>query len=287
MGSFLRSFDGTNIFYRYHRGENPLTLVFLHGVGGNWTVWRKELQYFQRHGYSTIAVDLRGHGKSDAPEEFKCYQLPYFARDIYELLKAEQIDKFILIGHSLGGAIAINYCMIHKRRYPKSIILIESASTYPFDHNRLLNMNPYVTHLLRFIANHKPTQEKHFFHIKDVDLSETGIKAELHLISHLVHLTPLRTIIKTLDNVERYVFKNQKQIDETLKHLRIPTLLIAGQCDRTVPPKFSERIKELDKQAELRIMKDAHHKIIIRHAHEVNVTINEFLKKISLSTTSS
>ena len=37
----LTSFDGTEIYYLLHRGKNPHTLVFLHGVGGNWTAWKK------------------------------------------------------------------------------------------------------------------------------------------------------------------------------------------------------------------------------------------------------
>tara|TARA_Y100000310_G_scaffold340821_1_gene437892 strand:+ start:3387 stop:4226 length:840 start_codon:yes stop_codon:yes gene_type:complete len=276
----LTSFDGTNVFYKYHKGSHPLTLVFLHGVGSNQTVWKKELRYFQSHGYSTLTLDLRGHGKSDAPEEFERYGLPDFAKDVYTILKQENIKNFCLIGHSLGGAIAINYCMNHKRNYPSSMILIESASTYPFTHDRLLNKSPYVTHVLRFIAKHKLTREKHVHHFKDCDLSTDGLDYDLHMASHLMHLTPLQSLVRTLDNVEKYVFKNQKRIDHTLKHLRIPTLLIAGELDRVVPVKFSKRIQKLDKKAKLNIIKNAHHEVIIKHAREVNKVMNNFISQL-------
>ncbi len=278
MGKYFHSFDGTRLFYIHHKGKLPHTLLFLHGVGGNWTVWKKEIEHFQNKGYSTLTFDMRGHGQSDAPEPFQKYQVPHFTRDIYGLLQKLRIPKFTLIGHSLGGAIAINYCMSHKRKYPTSLILVESASTFPYDHNRLLNMRPYVTHLLRFIASHKLTRKHHFKHFKDVDLSMKGMVARLHLISHLMHLTPLCSLVRTLDNVEKYAFKNQGQIDRALKHLKIPTLVIAGEKDRVIPPKFSFLIKRLDKRAELRILKGAH-RVIIHHAEEVSKAMEGFLRK--------
>ena len=278
MGKYFHSFDGTRLFYIYHKGRLSNTLIFLHGVGGNWTVWKKEIEYFQSRGYSTLAFDLRGHGQSDAPEAFQRYQIPNFTRDIFALTKELKIRKFSLIGHSLGGAIALNYCILNKRRSPLALVLIESASTYPYDHNRLLNKKPYVTHFLRFIASHRLTYRHHFKHFKDIDLSVNGIASRLHIISHLMHLTPLCSMVRTLDNMEKYVFKNQQNIDQAIKHLKIPTLLIAGEKDKVVPPKFSLLIKNLDKRAELRILKEAH-RVIIRNAEEVSKTIEGFLQK--------
>lgn len=278
--TYFYSFDGTKIYYRRHIGQNPCTLVFLHGVGGNWTLWRKEMNYFQKRGFSTLVLDLRGHGQSDCPDEFERYCLPHFSHDLFSLLRQEKIKNFVLIGHSLGGAIAINYCMMYKQRYPRSVIFVETSSTYPFDHDRLLNLGPYVTHFLRFVASHKLTHKQHFFHFHDVDLSQEGIKAEIHLISHLLHLTPLRSIVKTLDNVEKFVFKNQRGIDETLRHMRIPTMVIGGEQDHIIPLKYVERIKELNKKSVLRILKGAHHKAIVQDSREVSQVIAQFLMTI-------
>ena len=272
----IRSFDWTKIYYRYHQGSKDHTLVFLHGVGGNWTVWKKEIAYFQKKGYSTLALDLRGHGMSGAPKKFKKYQLYRFSMDVSRILKKEKINDFSLVGHSLGGAIIINYCMRYKNKLPHSLVLIESASTYPFEHERLLNRSPYVSHFLRFIAEHKLTKRDHFFHLKDIDLSSGGIKENIHLISHLLHLTPLRSIVRSLDNLEKYVFKNQKKIDYTLKHFSGPILVIGGGKDQVVPPKYSRIIKNLNKKAHLKILRGAHHLAIVDDAEKVNRTMFDF-----------
>ena len=91
MRKFLSSFDGTQIFYLYDKTDNPHTLVFLHGVGSNWTVWKKEIEYFQSKGYSTLTLDLRGHGESGTPMDFNKYRLPNFSRDIYNVLKSSKL----------------------------------------------------------------------------------------------------------------------------------------------------------------------------------------------------
>ncbi len=278
-GKYIRSLDWTRIFYQYHQGRKPHTLVFLHGVGGNWTVWKKEIEYFKKKGYSILALDLRGHGMSGAPKSFKKYQLYRFTMDVYRILKKEKIRNFSLVGHSLGGAIIINYCMRYKNKQPHSLVLIETASTYPFEHNHLLNHSPYVTHFLRFIAEHKLTKREHFFHLKDVDLSFEGIKENIHLVSHLLHLTPLRSIVKSLDNLEKYVFKNQKRIDYTLKHFTGPILVIGGEKDQIVPAKYSRIIKNLNKKAHLKILKGAHHLAIVDDAEKVNHVMFDFLSR--------
>ena len=166
--------------------------------------------------------------------------------------------------------------MRYKNKQPHSLVLIETASTYPFKHDHLLNHNHYLTHFLRFISEHKLTKKEHFFHLKDIDLSYTGIKENLHLISHLLHLTPLRSVVRSLDNLEKYIFKNQKRIDYTLKHFNGPMLVIGGEKDQVVPVKYSRIIKNLNKKAHLKILKGAHHLAIVNNAEKVNHVMANF-----------
>lgn len=274
------SFDGTEIYYRYFAGKYPLVLIFLHGVGGNWTVWKKEIEYFQQKGFSTLTLDLRGHGLSDAPEAFDKYQLDYFSHDLNQVMKEQRINNFILVGHSLGGAIALNYCMNYPKTLPKALIMVESASTYPFDHDRILNYGPYLTHFLRFISEHKHTRKEHFPHFSEVDLSEDStIKWDLHLISYLLHLTPLRTIVNALDNVENFVFKNQSRIEGTLRSLEIPILIISGDHDHVVPAKYGREIKKIAPHSKFKLIKNADHMVIVKKAGMVSKAIYDFIYK--------
>lgn len=283
MEAYVKSFDGTKIFYTYEKRDHPVTLVFLHGVGSNWTIWKREITFFQKIGFSTLAIDFRGHGKSDVPQTFEKYKTPFFCRDVYLVLKKEKIKRFAFLGFSLGGAIEIIYCMRYKTYLPTACIFLESAATYPFPHERMLNLNPYVTHILRFIANHKSTKKYHPS-LKEVDLSEDTPKESVDALLYLLHITPLQVIVKTLDNVEKFVFKNQQKIFTTFKNLCVPTLLIEGQNDTIIPPTFARQIKKLDTKAELKILKDAGHHVTTKNTDEVNKAVFSFLQEHQLIT---
>ena len=84
----MKSFDKTDIHYVCKKGEEVIpTLIFLHGWAHNYTVWNKEIDYFNKLGYNTIALDLRGHGKSGNPKKLSDYSMEHFARDINHIIK--------------------------------------------------------------------------------------------------------------------------------------------------------------------------------------------------------
>ncbi len=278
MEQYVSSFDGTRLYSIHHPGTKPLTLFFLHGVGGNWTIWKKEIEFFKSKGYPILTQDLRGHGKSEYPKEFKGYSLPHFTKDIKVLLNSHNIENFALIGHSLGGSIGITYCVQNENPYPKSLILIESAAHYPFKHDRILNYNPYITHIVRFISEHTHIKTTYFPDLIDIDLSNLNLKTKFNFLRYLLHSAPIKAIVDTLDNVEKFVHKNQKKVDWTLQNLKIPTLLIAGDNDHTVPLEYSKYIKNLNKNAEFRIVKDDHHKVTSEHPKEVCDILYRFVE---------
>lgn len=80
------------------------TLVFLHGFGGQALQWRYQLQKFSREN-RVIALDLRGHGRSDKPNS--SYDLAEIQSDLLAALAALKVETpFTLVGHSYGGALA-------------------------------------------------------------------------------------------------------------------------------------------------------------------------------------
>jgi pimeloyl-ACP methyl ester carboxylesterase len=76
-----------------------------------------------------IAVDQRGHGKSSVPWVEGEYLIPKFASDIFEILKALDVRKCCLIGHSLGGSIALQFTLDHQEMLA-ALVLVDTCS-YP------------------------------------------------------------------------------------------------------------------------------------------------------------
>jgi long-chain acyl-CoA synthetase len=103
------------------------TFVFIHGFGGQAEQWHYQLQKFSLEN-RVIALDLRGHGLSDRPS--RGYDMPQLISDLETALILLKVKgKFVLVGHSFGGAIATEYALKHPDRV-KRLILIATAGEF-------------------------------------------------------------------------------------------------------------------------------------------------------------
>ncbi|HKI03721.1 MAG TPA: alpha/beta fold hydrolase [Thermoanaerobaculia bacterium] len=95
-----------------HRGATPV--LFLHSLAGNGGQWSLQLDHLRRH-RRAAALDLRGHGESD-PAEDGDYSIASLAGDVAAAADQLGLRRFILAGHSLGSAVAIEYAGRHPER---------------------------------------------------------------------------------------------------------------------------------------------------------------------------
>ena len=86
------------------QGSGPFTLVFLHYFGGSAQEWQTVINQLS-DAYRCIAVDLRGHGDSDAFPA--AYAVDDMANDVADLLRIRNVQNFALVGHSMSGKVAI------------------------------------------------------------------------------------------------------------------------------------------------------------------------------------
>lgn len=102
------------------------TLVLLHGFTGSASGWGTHLDTFARAGYRVIALDLLGHGASDAPTDPQRYSIEHCRNDILAALAAlgVQFAETILLGYSMGGRIALYTAFFASFR----ALILESAS---------------------------------------------------------------------------------------------------------------------------------------------------------------
>ena len=102
--------DGLSLYYE-QSGSGDSPLVFIHGWCCNHSFFQPQCDYFKAS-HSVTTLDLRGCGSSDAPEGG--YDIPTLADDVAWLCRELGLSKPIVIGHSLGGMIAIELAA----RYP-------------------------------------------------------------------------------------------------------------------------------------------------------------------------
>jgi pimeloyl-ACP methyl ester carboxylesterase len=114
--------DGTRIRY-IDSGRGPAVL-FLHGLGASMYAWRKSLAPIRAAGFRVIALDNRGFGFSDKPPTG--YDNAAYARFTVALLDSLHLADAVLVGHSMGGAIAAEVALEHPARV-RGLVLVGSA----------------------------------------------------------------------------------------------------------------------------------------------------------------
>ncbi len=101
---YVDSTDGTAINYKSHGNSENQALVFIHCLGCNQSYWDKQVAAFSND-YHVITLDLAGHGESDFSRE--AYTITAFAEDVAALIKQFKLSMPIVVGHGLGGAVAV------------------------------------------------------------------------------------------------------------------------------------------------------------------------------------
>lgn len=141
-----KTVEGVSLYYEIDYPKTKKTLLFLHGLGGDLSIWKDEREKFNSYGYATVAVDLRGHGLSDRPPQKEAYDMKHFVEDIYSIIQKEKLEKTSITGHSLGGMIALSL----EGTYPtisRSLILVDASYKPPVFAKHLLD-HPFIHKLL-------------------------------------------------------------------------------------------------------------------------------------------
>ncbi|SFV17283.1 alpha/beta fold hydrolase [Pseudoduganella namucuonensis] len=134
MGKFVHTAGGLDIHY-HEAGDGP-PVVFIHGSGpgaSGYSNFKLNYPRFAEQGYRVIVPDLPGYGLSSKPEDVE-YVLAFFVSALREFLDQLGIERCVLLGNSLGGAIAMQYALDHPRAVSKLILMapggLEERETY-------------------------------------------------------------------------------------------------------------------------------------------------------------
>ncbi|GLI04589.1 hypothetical protein YDYSG_06190 [Paenibacillus tyrfis] len=126
----LKSID---MFYFDTKTEGP-PILCLHGRRGRAETWFDFIQHYGEQ-YRIIAPDQRGHGLSSKP--ISKYTAEEMAEDIIQLLDYLKIDSIILVGHSMGGAVA-GYLAAVYPEYVKAVAILDKSASGPAEPNKVM-----------------------------------------------------------------------------------------------------------------------------------------------------
>lgn len=249
------------IFY-YDNKLEGIPLVFIHGWLGSSLEWRYQLYHFNFKNH-IILLDLPGFGKSDKPN--KVYSIDFYTKQITNFLKLLKYNKIILIGHSLGGLIALDI-VLKNPKLVKKLILISSTS----GKSKSILEN-FIVFWLNFLFS--------FFYrtfLKKIIGKIISPEKQFRENSKL-----LKTALKLPKAVVLNTFKNMTckfKLKEELGTISQPTMLIYGSEDRVISKAVINELNDFIPNAEFFIIDKGSHRVMYDKNVKVNELIEQFIK---------
>lgn len=227
---------GQPINFVSHGRQGAPKIVFIHGNMASTKWWRLSMELLQND-FTMLAVDLRGYGQSpDGPEQVT---LADHARDIHTVVTAQGFEPFILVGHSLGGAVAMEFAS----QYPEmltGLVLLDAAPVEgmkDIDYSRVEMMladKSILAMALRYTLV-KPVEEDYF-----AELLADAYRGMAAVIPNT----------RALDGAD---FTNKaKGFDK-------PVLVVHGEKDMVVPLAEAEKTAQTFPKARLAVIEGVGH----------------------------
>jgi pimeloyl-ACP methyl ester carboxylesterase len=124
--------NGVDIYYEVH-GTGP-TVLLTHGFSATSEMWKANIAALARK-YRVIVWDMRGHGRSDYPEDMAAYSEALTTGDMAALLDTHGAGQAVVGGHSLGGFMTLAFHVAHPDRC-KALMLFDTGPGYKKDEAR-------------------------------------------------------------------------------------------------------------------------------------------------------
>jgi non-heme chloroperoxidase len=268
---YFQAPDGTALHYRDHGDGPPIVLLASQGLSSS--MWQHLIVRLADRGFRCVALDRRGHGRSDDPG--KGYDFDRLADDVSQLLTQLNLREVTLVGHSLGGAEAARYITRHGTGRVARLVL--ASAILPFlaktDDNPD-GIPPAITQSVweewhsdwpRWVAENTPP-------FIGAGLPGCAVSPEMVLTGTN---DMLQTSLPALLQCSRAAFSTDFRAE--LRQISIPTLLIHGDADASAPVEItSAKTAALIPNARLKIYQNAPHGLVATHLSQVEADIVEF-----------
>jgi 4,5:9,10-diseco-3-hydroxy-5,9,17-trioxoandrosta-1(10),2-diene-4-oate hydrolase len=251
----------------YHEAGSGEPIVFLHGSGpgaSGYSNFKGNYPVFAANGYRAIVPDLPGFGLSSKPED-TAYVLDFFVEAMHGLLGKLGLDRVMLLGNSLGGAIALKYALDHPDSVTRLILMapggIEDLPAY-------LQM-PGIRKMIEVFAA-GPMATESMRRLLTLQLHDPShITAELLAERVGVCAMQPRTVLSTM---------RVPNMAERLGEIRCPVLGFWGINDRFNPVGGAMKILERCPQARFVMLNRCGHWVMVEHRDLFNRTCLDFLR---------
>ncbi|MEE8390445.1 MAG: alpha/beta hydrolase [Anaerolineae bacterium] len=243
-----------DLFYTLGRGPvDAPTLVLVHGAGGTHLHWPAELRRLS--GATVYTLDLPGHGRSRGEG---CDTIEGYAEAVDAFLHAVGIERAVIVGHSMGGAVAMTLALDFG--CVAGLVLVGTGAR--------LRVAPAILEGIRsdFAGSVEIITRFAWSPETPQKLTELGRQA----------------LLKTGPDVlvGDFAACNRFDVMERLREIQVPTLVVTGSVDQLTPVKYARFLTESVSGARLTTIEGAGHMVMLEQPVGVEKTVREFLEDI-------
>ena len=259
--------NGVGIHYQWDQGQganrssDPVVMLS-NSLSSNLSMWDKQVPALIQSGFRVLRYDARGHGQSSAPGE--PYSIQMLATDAVGLLDSLAIERVHFCGLSMGGMVGQYLGANHPDRLETATLCATAAylnAPGVWDERRKLVLETGMSAVV------EATLERWFS-----PAATQTIPADLDAVRAGILLTPpegyANSCLAIRDMDQR----------ESIKNIRIPVQVIAGENDPSTTVEAAQEIVEAIQGAELAVIDGAQHLLNIEMADEFNQILLSFLK---------
>jgi pimeloyl-ACP methyl ester carboxylesterase len=267
----VASVEVNDITIDYRSVGNGLPVVLLHGLACGKRMWFHQVRALSPH-YRVIVYDARGHGLTDAPDDRARYSPGHLVRDLVGFLDVLRLDRVALVGFSMGGGPALAVAARMPQRISHLVLADVGAGADDGWKIQWL-ANRWIDFLERegadaMIADMLRSEQFKFY-------AGRGTRFRRHMAG-LIRATPPAGLRHTLSEVlgKR---KSLFRMTETLKSVKVPTLVLLGQQDYLCR-NSSRLMAETIPGAALRRIAGAGHITPLEEPRQFNAIVHDFMR---------
>jgi len=243
--------------------ESLIPIIFLHGFTLDHRQWNKQAEYFGQT-RRVLCIDAMGHGKSDAPESG--YSRADRVEHLRAFVEALGINRFHLVGLSMGGTTAIGYALRYSKQL-ESMTLVSTAAAGWSGSNKVSLVDRLAREKGLEAARRKWKQITLLYykekHLEIKQLMEEMVDGH----SGAVWLDPMRG-------------KYPREYDlEKVHEITVPTQIIVGELDRIFVP-LAHTLNRQIAESRLLVYENTGHMVNMEQPDRFNADLSEFLKEV-------
>jgi pimeloyl-ACP methyl ester carboxylesterase len=237
-----------------------IPLVLIHGFLGSSKMWEPQIDFFKNY-FRVITPDIPGFGKSNKAKSYNSIQS--IAQLLLDCLEKKKLNKFYLLGHSMGGMIVQEMVRINQNKVLKLICY----STGPIGE---------MPGRFETIKQSRENLKRKGLEFMAKNIAKTWfIKGENANYFDICIESGKQSSLKAVDNA-LIAFQKWNGIDN-LKNIKNETLLIWGDKDKSYNLDQIQILKNNIKNCKLVIFKDCAHNVHLERLDQFNKTVKDFL----------